>query len=149
MADRKPQFAIKAKKPDMWTDRSMTVFANASAEPTDELEANVVITRESMTKTENFKSYIKRQKKVMGEEIPQFDLLEGREGKLKGQAAFDLTCRWMSPAGRVKQRIVFLSVGQGEVITFAATAGVENFDDNMKEFNAILASVEIEELKDE
>ena len=64
MADKKPQFSIKVKKPDMWTDRSMTVFANALAEPSDKLETNVVITRETMAKTKTFKSYIKRQKKL-------------------------------------------------------------------------------------
>ena len=149
MADKKPQFSIKAKKPATWTDRSMTVFANTQQEPSDTLEANVVITREAMAKTETFKAYIERQKKVMAEEMPQFDLLEGRNGKLNDKEAFDLICRWMSPGGRVKQRIVFMSVGQGEIITFAATAGVDNFDDNMKQFNAILTSVEIEELKDE
>jgi len=144
MAEKKPQFNIIAKKPDDWSDRSMLVFA--SPDTASDLDANVVVTRETMAKAENFKKYVDRQKAAMDDQIPQFDLLKMKFGKIKDLDACNLHCRWMSPAGRVKQRIVFISVGQGEVVTYAATAGVDIFDDFTEKFNDILSSVDISEI---
>ena len=48
---------------------------------------------------------------------------------------------------RMGDEIAYTKAMFGALI--AATADVEKFDYNMKQFNAILTSVEIEELKDE
>ena len=142
-----PHFRIKASCPDEWSDRSLTIFTQVDETGQTDLEANTVISRDTMGKTDTFKQYSKHQVKALEADLPQFDLIKMRDGKIKGYPAIDIACRWMSPGGRIQQRLVFLSVGKGEIVTFAATAADEEFGDYTKTFNAVLSSVDIEEVK--
>jgi len=139
-----PHFQIKAKRPDEWADRSLTIFTKIDESGETDLEPNTVISRDSMTKEETFKLYSNRQVEALETDLPQFDLIKKRDGKIRGYPAIDIACRWMSPGGRIQQRLVFLSVGKGELITFAATAADDDFENHTKMFNAVLGSIEVE-----
>ena len=145
MKETYPYFQIAAEKPDTWADRSMMIYTDTEEGEKSSLEANVVVSRDTMGAEESFKTYGKRQLKALTDEIPQFDLLSEREGTIDKKPAIDIMCRWMSPSGRVRQRLVFLSLGKGEVATFAATAGDEDFDSKTENFNTILATLSIQE----
>lgn len=145
MAEDVQQFEIKAVKPDAWIDRSMTVFALPPT-PESDMETNVVISRERLAAEDTFGAYIQKQTALMEQQIPQFDLVDARDGLIKGKKAHDIVCRWMSPAGRLQQRIVYLSVGMGQVITFAATASVSDFQAHKKAFSEILSSISVESI---
>jgi len=137
----KPHVKIDAVKPESWNDRSLIVYTNPNKTTGMALEANIAISRDQMHDSETFKDFTKRQLKVMGEEIPQFDVISEREGKLHAKPAFDMFCSWMTPGGRVEQRVVFISIGKGEITTVAATAQQGDFENHKQKFNEILASL--------
>ena len=124
----------------------MTVYSLPEKQAGEELEPNVVISRDRMDDNETFKTYVDRQIGYMTADIPQFDLLNDRFGNIKNVSARDVRCRWMTPGGRVQQRLIFLSPGRGEVVTFAATAADDFFESHADIFNAVLGSLSIEEV---
>lgn len=142
----KPYYKFEATPPEKWEDRSITVFAAPEKLAGEELEANTVISRDKMETSETFGDYVKRQVAAMQADIPQFDLIDQREGQIKKLPAQDIRCRWMTPNGRIQQRIVFLSAGKGEIITYAASAADDHFEARKEYFNAILASIKISEI---
>lgn len=142
-----PHIKTDATKPDGWNDRSLILYSNPNKTTGMDIEANVAISRDQMKPDETFGDFIKRQTKVMEEEIPQFDSVSQRKGEMHKKPAFDLFCSWMTPAGRVEQRVVFISIGNGEVVTIAMTSQQGDFDNHKATFNEILASLTLTEVK--
>jgi len=140
-----PHIKTDAVKPDGWNDRSLILYSNPNKTDGMDLEANVAISRDQMKPEETFKDFIKRQVKVMEEEIPQFDSASQRKGEMHSKPAFDLFCSWMTPGGRVEQRVIFISIGKGEIVTVAMTAQDGDFENHKATFNQILASLTLTE----
>jgi len=141
----KPHLKLDAAMPEGWTDRTVIMYTNPNKSPGTSLDSNIAISRDAMQKDETFGAFIERQMKVMGEEIPQFEVISKRKGKMIDKPAYDLSCNWMTPGGRVQQRVVFISIGKGQVATVAATTEDGDFHNHETVFNNILASLAIVE----
>ena len=141
-----PNFEVISKRPDDWADKTMIIYSHVTAQSEDGLAPNVVITRDAMGTGESFTDYVNRQLGVLQEQMPEFKLINRRKGKISAKTASDISCSWQSPLAKLQQRVVYISMGQGRIVCFVATARDDNFEDHISTFNEVLTSIGIEEI---
>ena len=127
--------------PEGWEDRSLSIFSAPERAPGERMDASVVVSRERMEDDETSARYVERQTHNMDVSFAQFDMISSRGGEMNGLPAYEIRCRWMNEGMRVRQRIVLLFPGYGEVVSFAATADNEHFDAHEETFSEALDSL--------
>ena len=137
-----PGFSIHLDCPEGWADRTMTVFAAPGG---GGFEANVVAARDAMREDEGFEAYADRQRQTFADGLPGFRLISDQPGMVRAREAVALEFEWNAGTGPLRQRAIFIDVGHGRVATFAATAASGEFEERRAAFDAVFASLRIEE----
>lgn len=137
-----PDIAVSALRPAAWIDKTMIVYA-APADPAKAIAPNMVVARDALGATETFREYCNRQIDGFRATLPQFHREDEGPGQVHGLDAFQILFHWTSGAGPLRQRVFFISAGQGVVVTFTATAGFDDFADHEGVFQQGLAGLTI------
>lgn len=137
-----PDIAVSALRPAGWIDKTMIVYS-APADPTRAVAPNMVVARDALGGSETFREYCNRQIDGFRVTLPHFHREAEGPGQVHGYDAFQILFDWMSGAGVLRQRVFFVSAGQGVVVTFTATAAVDDFADQEGMFQQGLAGLTI------
>ncbi len=128
--------------PDGWFDKTMIVYA-APLQPGQTIAANIVIARDALGASETFREYCNRQIDGFATALPHFDRLQEGPGRVHELDAFQIGFTWMSGAGLLRQRVFFISAGDGVVVTYTATASDAEYDAHEAVFQQGLAGLVI------
>lgn len=107
------------------------------------MTANIVIARDSQGASETFREYCNRQIDGFNTALPHFHRIQEGPGRVHDFDALQIEFTWMSGAGLLRQRVFFVSAGEGVVVTFTATANDADFDDHRATFDQGLAGLVI------
>ncbi len=135
--------ALSLSCPKGWKDRSMYIYAAPKPDEATGLESNVIVTQLQLTLTSSFEDHIKQEYNNYKSQMDSFDLIHQRKGRVHKSTAQELLFTWQADDIAVKQRVVFLKVGLKRLVTFSATAALEDYPIQEPFFNEILASLEI------
>ncbi len=134
--------AVTALRPSGWVDKTMIVYA-APADPAKTIAPNMVVARDALGASETFREYCNRQIDGFCATLPHFHREEEGPGQVHGHDAFQILFNWTSGAGTLRQRVFFISAGHGVVVTFTATAALDDFADQEGVFQQGLAGLTI------
>lgn len=137
-----PPVIVHAQPPADWVDKTMIVYA-APASPDRAMAPNIVVGRDAMAADESFREYCNRQVEAFRATLPQFHRDEEGPGRVNDLDAFHIRFSWASGVGTLRQRVFFISAGRGAVVSFAATAAIDDFAVHEPAFDAALASLVI------
>lgn len=141
MSDQ-PPVTVAARPPEDWIDKSMIVYS-APDQPGRAMAPNIVVGRDALGADETFREYCNRQVEAFRNSLPQFHREEESPGRVNEFDAFQIRFTWASGAGTLRQRVFFISAGSGCAVSFAATAGIDDFAEHEPAFDAALASLVI------
>jgi hypothetical protein len=130
------QFSV----PDEWTDRSVVAF---SPDAVGKMAApSFVLTRERMPPADNLRTFSSRQLTQLAKGLREFSLKETRDVTLDGFPATLFEFTWLSPAGRILQRLT-IAAFEREVVLFTATGSLSRMEELRGTFDQIMASVRL------
>jgi len=104
---------------------------------------NIVVGRDAMAADETFREYCNRQVDAFRKSLPQFHREDEGPGRVQDLDAFHIRFTWGSGAGTLRQRVFFISAGSGVVVSFAATAAADDFDEHEAVFEEALTTLTI------
>lgn len=139
---QQPPVIVTARPPGDWIDKSMIVYA-APDQPGRAMAPNIVVGRDALAADETFREYCNRQVEAFRNTLPQFYREEESPGRVNEFDAFQIRFTWASGASTLRQRVFFISAGQGCVVSFAASAAADDFAEHEPAFDAALASLVI------
>lgn len=116
----------------------------APEQPGQPMAANIVVGRDALGRDETFREYCNRQVDAFRDTLPHFHREDEGAGRIHDRDGFQIRFTWASGAGPLRQRVFFISVGSGGVVSFAATAAADAFERHEAAFDAALASLVIE-----
>jgi hypothetical protein len=108
------------------------------------MAANIVVGRDALAEDETFREFCTRQINTFRDTLPHFHREDEGSGRIHERDAFQIRFTWSSGVGLLRQRVFFISAGDGAVVSFAATAAADAFEQHVAVFDATLASLVIE-----
>jgi hypothetical protein len=142
-----PDIAVTGKRPEGWVDKTMVIYS-APPQPGQPIAANMLIARDALGAEETFRDYCNRQIDGFRATLPQFHRESEGPGRVEDRDAFQILFTWMSGAGTLRQRVFFISAGSGVVVTFTATAALDDYAAHEAAFDQGLADLVIEPARD-
>ena len=137
-----PAVSVIGTKPDGWFDKTMIVYS-APLQPKQAMAANIVIARDALGSSETFREYCNRQIGGFQTTLPHFHRRDEGPGRVHDLDAFQIEFTWASGAGVLRQRVFFISAGEGVVVTYTATAADADYEQHEAIFQQGLAGLVI------
>ena len=137
-----PAVTVSGAMPPGWFDKTMIVYS-APLQPGQAMAANIVIARDALGTSETFREYCNRQIGGFQTTLPHFHRRHESPGRVHDLDAFQIEFTWLSGAGVLRQRVFFVSAGQGVVVTYTATAADADYDQHEATFQKGLAGLVI------
>lgn len=142
-----PDIAVSGTRPEGWVDKSMIIYS-APAQPGQPVAPNMLIARDALGEQESFREYCTRQIDGFRATLPQFHRESEGPGRVEERDAFQILFTWLSGAGTLRQRVFFISAGSGVVVTFTATAALDDYAAYEATFEKGLADLVIAPARD-
>ena len=142
-----PDIAVSGTRPEGWIDKTMVIYS-APPQPGQAIAANMLIARDALGAEETFREYCTRQIDGFRTTLPQFHRESEGPGRVEERDAFQILFTWMSGAGTLRQRVFFISAGSGVVVTFTATAALDDYAAHEAAFDQGLADLVIAPARD-
>lgn len=143
----KPPVTVSCEPPSGWIDKTMIVYA-ASPATGQVMAPTIVIGRDALVVGESFREFCNRQVDTFRAGLPEFHREYEEPGRFGGRDAFQIGFSWRSAAGALRQRVFFIAVENGVIVTYAGTASADEFDTYAPLFEENLAALRIEALRE-
>ena len=105
------------------------------------MSANLVMTRDVLNPNEDIRAYSDRQLVEMAKRITSFTLRKRHEFEINNLPVAEIQFGWRGDSGPLEQRIAFISVGQGKIVTLTATMPKDDLQKLNPIFDRIFASI--------
>ena len=106
-------------------------------------QATVIITKERVPLRVTFEKYVAEKFADYKSDTSNLEILADRKGEMKSYQGREIVFTWSLDEHIIKQRMVFLKISNRDIITFNASAALNDFNDQSVFFNEILASLEV------
>jgi hypothetical protein len=137
-----PPVAVAADPPPGWIDKTMIVYAAPPANG-QTMAPTIVVGRDALAEGESFREFCNRQIDTFRAGLPEFYREHEEHGRVGDLDAFQIRFSWRAAAGLLRQRVFFISAGQGVIVTYAGTAAAEDYDAYDALFEQNLATLRI------
>ncbi|MGY4398484.1 hypothetical protein ACVWZA_003692 [Sphingomonas sp. UYAg733] len=143
-----PDISVIGRRPEGWADKTMIIYS-APLQAGETVAANMLIARDALGRDETFREYCNRQIDGFGTTLPHFHRETEGPGRVHDLDAFQILFTWASAAGTLRQRVFFISAGSAVVVTFTATAAIDDYAAHEMIFDQGLADLVISPLRDQ
>jgi hypothetical protein len=130
---------LQFEVPDGWEDRSVVAYS-AAASKANPSAPNVVVTRDKARDDDDPVKYANRQLGDLAKQLNGFRLQEQRDVVIGGLPGRALLFTWLSPRGRIAQRLTMIRLGSN-VINVTTTVPNADAEKAAPVFDQILASM--------
>ncbi len=138
-----PPVVVTAQPPAGWVDKTMIVYAAPSL-PGQAMAPTIVVGRDALAERESFREFCNRQVSTFQAGLPEFHREYEGPGRVGQFDAFQIRFTWRGGAGLLRQRVFFIAADSGVIVTYAATASADDYDEHDAVFEQGLASLRIE-----